>query len=200
MVWLRFPHLSCAPLLAYARWRGYSREETVDGARHGYWEFDRSWLMSRVFPWFLLFDAWLLALLKVYLPLARGRTVLCDRCVLDTLVDLMAGLADSHFDERLPGRCLFSPLGPPGLVVVIDLDTATCCRRSPELAGDRTHALRRALYLDLARRHGLPVISGEQAPQIVTRQILDLLASASRDPSNSALALGEAQRHMRGGL
>jgi hypothetical protein len=56
------------------------------------------------------------------------------------------------------------------------------------------------LYLDLARRHGLPVISGEQAPQIVTRQILDLLASASRDPSNSALALGEAQRHMRGGL
>jgi hypothetical protein len=114
MVWLRFPHLSCAPLLAYARWRGYSREETVDGARHGYWEFDRSWLMSRVFPWFLLFDAWLLALLKVYLPLARGRTVLCDRCVLDTLVDLMAGLADSHFDERLPGRCILTPLPAVG--------------------------------------------------------------------------------------
>jgi thymidylate kinase len=155
--------------------------------------------MSRVFPWFLLFDAWITALLKVSLPLARGRTVLCDRCVLDTLVDLMAGLANAHFDERLPGRLFFSLLPPSGLVVVLDLDTAICCRRSPELAGDRTHALRRALYLDLAQRHGLPVISGQQAPPVVTRQVLDLLASAGSDPSKAALALGNAQQHTRGG-
>jgi hypothetical protein len=52
-VWLRFPRLFCTPFLVYARWRGLSRYEVVDGQRHGYWDFESSWLMSKVFPWVL---------------------------------------------------------------------------------------------------------------------------------------------------
>ena len=113
-VWLRFPRFFCAPLLAYARLRGYSHRETVDGHEHGYWDFRRSWIMSVLFPWALLLDSWLAALVKIYLPLWRGYVVVCDRFVIDILADLMVGLGDACWDERMPGR-LFLALLPRGL-------------------------------------------------------------------------------------
>ena len=84
--WLRFPRFFSIPFLIYARMRRFSYREVVKGNEHGYWEFDRSWLMFWVFPWVLWFDAFLLALFRVYIPIWTGSTVLCDRFTVDTLV------------------------------------------------------------------------------------------------------------------
>src|SRR5687767_9986185 len=68
-VWLRFPFIFSLPLLAYARWRRLSWYEVVEGVRHGYWDFRTSILLKALFPWCLLLDAALAAVVKVYLPL-----------------------------------------------------------------------------------------------------------------------------------
>ena len=175
-VWLRFPWLFCVPFLIYARLRGYSRRETVEGHSHGYWDFGASWLMSNVFPWVLLLDTFLLALAKIYVPYWRGYTVICDRFVADILVDLMAGLDDNGFDERLPGRLFWALLPHGARVVVFDLDTEAAQRRCPELAGDRTHSKRRAIYLDIARRRHLPVFTTTDSVDGVFFQIGDKIA------------------------
>jgi hypothetical protein len=194
-VWLRFPRLFCTPLLAYARLRGFSYQETVGGERHGYWDFSRSWLMSRVFPWVLLLDTLLMSMAKVYLPLLRGYTLICDRWVADVLVDLMLGLADARFDESLPGRLYLALLPPGARLAVIDLDSALAVARTPSLQGDRTRSARRELYLGLARRHGWPVISAEPPAEEVTARLITALEAkeAGSDVRSGDMRSGDMQ-------
>lgn len=176
-VWLRFPRLFCAPFLVYARLRGYSRQEIVDGHRHGYWDFNASWLMSNVFPWALLLDTFLITLVKISLPLRLGYTLVCDRFVVDILTDLMAGMNDPRFDERTPGRLFLALLPRDARVVVLDLDTDIAQRRCPELRGDRSQSRRRTFYLDFARRRHLPVVSTEVSIETATDRLIEMITS-----------------------
>jgi thymidylate kinase/predicted nucleotidyltransferase len=172
--WLRFPRLLSIPFLAYARLRGFSWRETVGGVEHGYWDFRSSFLLSVIFPWALWFDTFLMAVVKVYLPLLSGRAVVCDRFVVDILVDLITGLDDPRFSQKLPGRMFLALLPPGSRVVVIDIDTSLAQQRSPELAGDKTHSRRRAVYLHLAAEHGWSVVSSAQPLKAVRARIREL--------------------------
>jgi hypothetical protein len=180
-VWLRFPRLFCVPFLIYARLRGYSHREAVEGHQHGYWEFSGSWLMSRVFPWALLLDTLLSALVKVYVPLWRGCTVICDRFVVDILADLMTGLNDDCFDERLPGRLFWALLPRNARVFVLDLDTETTILRCPELKGDRTHTIRRANYLKIAHCYRLSTVPADAPIESVFLRLVQ--TAFTTDPS-----------------
>jgi thymidylate kinase len=178
-VWLRFPRFFCIPFLIYARLCGYSSREVVDGYEHGYWNFTGSWLMVNVFPWALWLDTLLLSLVKIYLPLWHGNTVVCDRFITDILADLMAGIDDPRFDERLVGR-LFWALLPTGTrIVICDLETEVARQRSPELKGDRSHPWRRQVYLNLARRHNLPVISTLEPVEATTAKLLQVITTSA---------------------
>jgi thymidylate kinase len=179
-VWLRFPRLSCTPFLVYARLRGYSRQETVDGQRYGYWDFGRSWVMRNLFPWALWVDTWLMALVRLYRPLWRGETVVCDRFVADVLVDLMLGLGEPCLDQRTVGRLFLWLLPREARTAVIDLETALAVERTPALRPDRTRSARRELYLGLAARQGWPVVSAADAPEVVTEKVIGALTRGGR--------------------
>jgi hypothetical protein len=157
-LWLRFPFLLSGPLLAYARWRGLSRIEERDGVRCGTWDFGRSRVLRTLLPWSLLLDAALASLWRVYRPLLCGRTLVCERFVLDMLVDLALGCGDPHLPAKVPGA-LYRRLLPRGSrVAVLDLDAATAVARRPALAADRSLARRLALYRHLAATAGVPLV------------------------------------------
>jgi thymidylate kinase/predicted nucleotidyltransferase len=179
-VWLRFPRLTSIPFLAYARLRGYSWREVVDGVEHGYWDFRRSWLMSVIFPWALWLDTFLVAARKVYLPLLLGRSVVCDRFVADILVDLMLALKDPDFFCRTPGRFFLGLLPSGAQVVVLDIETDLARHRSPDLCGDRTHPQRRQAYLRLAERLGWPVVTNAQPLETVSAELYEKLISQEK--------------------
>jgi thymidylate kinase len=185
-VWLRFPRLFCIPFLIYARLRGLSRREVVDGYEHGYWNFTGSWLMVNVFPWALWLDTLLFSLVKVYIPLWRGETVVCDRFITDIVADLMAGIDDPHFDERRVGRLFWALLPARTRIVICDLETEVARQRSPELKGDRSHSRRRQIYLALARRHHLPIVSTQEPVDAVTNRLLQLINAGASSPSAMA--------------
>lgn len=174
-VWLRFPRLLSAPLLLYARLRGFSHTENIDGTRHGYWRFQDSWLLTRIYPWLLLADAWLYAVCLVYLPLLWGRRVICDRFVVDTLVDLMTGLDDDRLDEGLLGRCFLAILPARTCVIVMTVDRAAAIGRSAELATDRTWARRREIYLGIASRNGFAVVDAASSIDSTTSAVCGVL-------------------------
>jgi Mrp family chromosome partitioning ATPase len=158
-LWLRFPFLLSTPLLAYARWRGLSQTEERGGARYGTWDFQCSQLLRALLPWSLLVDAALAAAVRVYWPLVRGQTVVCERFVLDMVVDLALGCGDPGLGERVPGR-LYARLLPRGSrVVILDLDLATTISRRPTLAFDRQLGRRLALYRQLAGAVGVPLVT-----------------------------------------
>jgi hypothetical protein len=138
--------------------------------------------MSRVFPWALLLDTFIVGLLGIYLPLLRGFTVVCDRFVGDILVDMMVGLKDLRIDQRTPGR-LFLALLPRGTqMVVLELETDIARQRSPELKGDRSQPLRRAAYLELAARRGWPLVSSNAPLQVVTDRVIAVIDG--REPAS----------------
>jgi hypothetical protein len=176
-VWLRFPFLFSAPLLAFAHWRGYSWSEVHGQVRHGYWDFHRSWLMRKVFPWVLWVDAAIAALWKVYLPLRFGYTIVCERFVLDMLVDLSAGLHAAQFGLKLPGRLFFRLLPSDARVVCLDLDTQSICQRRRDLGSDRALELRLALFRYLATSRGLPVVHNDESMAVTLNKIRTLIES-----------------------
>ena len=178
-VWLRFPRLLSAPMLLYACIRGFSYTENVDGARHGYWRFQDSWLLTRIYPWLLLADAWLYAACRVYWPLLLGRRVICDRFVVDTLVDLMTGLDDDRLDERLLGRCFLALLPVQTCVIVMAVDRATAIVRCAQLATDRTWTRRQEIYLGIAERHGFAVVDAGSSIDSTTSAVCDVLCQGN---------------------
>ena len=168
---LRFPRLFSVPFLVYARLRGFSRRMRVDGVEHGIWNFEGSWLMKVVFPWAILVDLWLLSIIKVYIPILSGSTLVCDRYVLDVLVDLMTGLKDTGFDQNIPGRLFFSILPDRSKIIVLDLDSSIAKERSPELRGDQSQDLRREIYLKISQRRSYPVISTDAPIQTIQNDV-----------------------------
>jgi hypothetical protein len=180
-VWLRYPFLLSVPLLAYARWRGHSWHEEIGDVRYGYWAFDRSRLIKTVLPWTMLADATIAACRRIYWPLWRGYTIVCERFVLDMLVDLAVGLGDAAFHTRLPGRLYPHLIPREGVVICLDLDVAAICARRPELAQDRCLAARLALYRRLAADRGLVSLSSALPVQRVSQQIADTVAAQPAD-------------------
>lgn len=179
-VWLRFPFFFSLPLLAYARWRGYSWHEETEYAgiggqpervRHGYWRFAPSPLLRRLLPWTLLVDAALAALPQIYVPLWRGRTVVCERFVLDMLVDLAVAFGDEGFHRRVPGRFFQWLLPRPARVVILDLDVETLWQRRTNLRFDHQLAAKVGAFRRLVEDYGLAQVSSEMAVADVQKQV-----------------------------
>lgn len=160
-LWLRFPFTLSLPLLAYARWRGYSWYEENSGVRHGYWNFRRSWILRVLLPWVMLFDAMLAALHKIYIPLWLGKTIVCERFVLDMLVDLSVGLEEPLW-MRFPGKLFLHLLPRVTQIVVLDLDASTIRNRRYNLALDRNLEPRLAYFRALASDCELPIVVNDQ--------------------------------------
>jgi thymidylate kinase len=135
-VWLRFPFFFSLPLLAYARWRGFSWYEHSGGIKHGYWDFSRSRLLQNILPWLLLLDASLAGFAKIYLPIWRGETVICERFVLDMLVDLSLAFGGKDLYKKLPGRLYLKLLPRNAKIFILNLDAATIRNRRADLRTD----------------------------------------------------------------
>jgi hypothetical protein len=123
---------------------------------------------------------------KIYLPLWRGNTIVCDRFIVDIVADLLAGIDDPHFDERMVGRLFWALLPAETRIVICDLDTEVARERSPELRGDHSHPRRRQIYLNLAQRHQLQVISTLDSAGATTTRLLQIITSGALPMSSGA--------------
>jgi len=158
-VWLRFPFFISLPLLACARLRGWSWVEMHAGRRIGYWDFSDSTIMQTIFPWALFLDSLLAAIWNVYLPLLAGFTVVCDRFVLDTLVDLETGLGQVHIPAKAPQTWFPRLIPSKAKVAILDLAVDQIRSRRADLLFDQNLAARLELYRDLSVTFGYPLIS-----------------------------------------
>lgn len=166
-LWLRFPFLTSIPLLAYARWRGYSHYEEIvsevgKSVRHGYWDFEQSWLLRAFLPWFMVVDVLIAAIRKVYIPLWQGQTIVCERFALDTAIDLSIGLSEPEFIHKMPGKLFLQVIPDLDRIAVLDLSDQLARHRRHDLASDRRLAQRLSSYREMAEAAGLGMISTDQ--------------------------------------
>jgi hypothetical protein len=158
-VWLRFPFVLSLPLLVYARGRGLSWHEQCGGVRHGYWDFRGAPLLRLLLPWTLFADAALVGLFKIHLPLWRGETVVCERYVLDMVVDLIVAFDDPDLHKHLPGRLFLNLLPAGAMIAVLDLDAATIRQRRADLVYDKKLEARLEAFRLISRDWKLPIVS-----------------------------------------
>jgi hypothetical protein len=202
-LWLRFPFFSSLPLLAYARWKGFSWYEENGQARHGYWNFKNSWILRLFLPWMLLLDAALAAFFRIYVPLLMGTTIVCERFVLDMLVDLAVAFRDQYIFQHLSSRLYLRLLPHKTTIFVLDLDAETIQERRADLRLDRSLASKVAMFRQMATVYSLPILSSkmpipEQSQRIweaVEKNPLEL--KPTKTTSYAKLASPLAQRLLR---
>jgi thymidylate kinase len=174
--WLRFHHYLSLPLLAFCRVAGYTRVSTLGGTQKcSYHEFYRSKIISSVYPWLLLMDTALSTTLKVYIPMLFGTTIVCDRFVYDTLIDLSVATKDYYIYKKLVGRLLLSliPNNPRFLMLI--LSKQVIISRRNELADDATFDERFKLYLKYCDLFNLIVLDNEDLVEKVNERLLSFV-------------------------
>jgi thymidylate kinase len=162
--WIRFIHLLSLPLLAYATIRGYTQIETLpNGRRTGIHTFWQSELVARIYPCVLYLDMVIAKIIYLDIPsILFGRVIVCDRFVVDAVIDIMIDTRGYSFHKSRMGF-KFLKLNPTESVnVVLTSDLGTILARRSYLVGDRTLEKRIELYATLARDLGIRSIDGSR--------------------------------------
>jgi hypothetical protein len=143
-----------------------------------------------LFPWLWLLDTAIAALFRVYLARLRGFTVVCDRFIYDSLVDLMLALRDDRLHRKLVGRLALRLVPKDAAVLLLDADSARLRHRKRDVAHDEHLAVRQDLYRLLAGHLRLSVLDTSGRRESVTA-MMDLLQK--RGPAEGEEISGEAE-------
>lgn len=156
--WLRFHYLFSLPLLVFCRVVGYTRVSTLgDSQKCSYHEFYKSRFVSSVYPWILFVDTFLFTTIKVYIPMFFGISIVCDRFVYDTLIDVAVATKDHEIYKKTVGKLFLKLIPKNAHLVMLSLDKSTIFLRRPELKNDLTFDERYALYKDLSSQFNIDI-------------------------------------------
>lgn len=174
--WLRFHHLFSLPLLAFCRVAGYTRVSTLGGSQKcSYHEFYKSRLISTIYPWILFFDTLLFTTIKVYIPMFFGTSIVCDRFVYDTLIDVAVATKDYEIYRKHVGKLFLKLIPKNAHFVMLDLDKSTIFLRRPELKNDLTFDERYGLYQNFVNLFSIAVVDNNDNAKNVNKLIISVL-------------------------
>lgn len=118
--------------------------------------------------------------LKLVFPMLLGRSVICDRYVLDMLVDSMAGLHDGP-DRIRPGFKLLHLFPRPDFAFFMDIDPEVAFRRKPDLPTLDDYVERLRLYRELSPQWGVTVVNARSSPDAIHREVWGGISTKVRD-------------------
>jgi len=176
-VWFRWNAFLSYPFLALCRLLGYTKWKTVSRSKLKYAErrFYMNKALAILWPWLSVTDALINSILKVKLWERCGYTILCDRYILDILVDLICETKDYELPKRLVSKLFLSLVPKNSKLIIIDVDERTAYARKNDIPHISYLRERRKLYLNLAEMFGIPVINGERERKEVYQDILEIL-------------------------
>lgn len=120
-------------------------------------------ILSTVYECLVLFDYFFQITMKIRLPLAIGRDIVCDRYVYDTVITDLA--VDLNYPQWRIGKALgrYLWLFPkPDLVFLIDVPEEIANQRKDDVPSVKYLEERRRLYLQVGREHGMTILDGSK--------------------------------------
>ena len=156
------------PLVAVAKasiFRGerYMEESTKKG------RVVRSSFLSTLYQYLMLADYTFQVFFRVRLPLALRRNLICDRYIYDLavavgiLLDYPAGRTMALLDQ------LLAVVPKSDLVFLVDLPEEVAFQRKDDVASTEFLSVRRDLYLQMAKKHGMTMLDGTSDPDELAR-------------------------------
>jgi thymidylate kinase len=174
--WLRFHHLFSLPLLAFCRIAGYTRLSTLGGTQKcSYHEFYRSRLISTLYPWILLIDTTIFTTIKVYIPMLLGNSIVCDRFVYDTLIDIAVATKNHEIHNKKVGKLFLKLIPKNANFVMLNLDKKVILSRRNELKDDMTFDERFALYQRYTDMFSIDIVNNENTIEEVKNSIINIM-------------------------
>lgn len=175
--WLRFHHFFSLPLLAIARLMGLSEVKTLESdGKIGYHYFERSKTISILYPIFLFIDTLVFNTIKIYIPIKLfKKTIVCDRFVYDTIVDLMVSTRNYEIYKSKIGELFLSLIPKDSKVIMLVTDEEILKKRREDVMHDNTLNLRIKLYKKLAGEFGIPMIDARLPMEEVRKSLMRTL-------------------------
>jgi dTMP kinase len=124
----------------------------------------KSSVLSTIYQYLMLTDYTVQCSVRVRLPLALGRNVICDRYIYDLIV-AVGVLLDYSVDRTMAllDRCL-ALLPEPNLVFLVDLPEELAFQRKDDVVSLDFLAVRRDIYLQMAAQYGMTILDGSSDP------------------------------------
>jgi len=161
-VWFREPFFFSFPFMFLCRILGFVRKVSSQKnqifIQHEYYEKP----IALIWPWIRLIDVIIFLSWKVYVPIWRGITVVCDRFIHDIIVDTMVDINDFSFHMTLPGQLVLKLVPPSAVVVLLDVDEKIAFQRKGDIPYLKYLTGRKKLYLSLATYLKILIIDTEQ--------------------------------------
>lgn len=171
-VWCRSPKFLSKPLLAYCRLVGLTKYWEENGIKVGTHHFYKSKLVSKIYPWLQFFDMMIFKFFKIILPFyIKRKSIIIDRFVYDTLVDLMVDTNRYNMYTENVGKHFLKMMPTGAKVVFLDVDEDTLRKRKRDVSVDPNLKLKRELFLNLAKNLKIMVINTAQQYKIVEKKI-----------------------------
>jgi dTMP kinase len=129
----------------------------------------KSSVLSTIYQYLMLTDYMLQSSVRVRLPLALGRNVICDRYIYDLIV-AVGVLLDYPLERTMAllNRCL-AVVRKPDLVFLVDLPVELAFQRKDDVVSLDFLSVRRDLYLHMAQHHGMTILDGSSDPGELAR-------------------------------
>lgn len=178
-VWLRwaafisYPFLAFCRLLKYTQWK-IIRRSNIKYPEHAFY---KNRAIVKVWTWLFSIDIFLYSILRVKIPIKIGYHVLCDRFVLDAVVDLIIETKNIRLLRDLAGRLLLALIPKQSIVIMLDIDEKEAFKRKKDIPSINYLRKRRELYLMLADILKIPIVDGRQNAERVHKEIVERFLS-----------------------
>jgi thymidylate kinase len=133
--------------------------------------------VRRIYRNILLLNHSVEIFLNIHIPLTLGKTVICDRYIFDSMVDLQQEIGCTRSRAE---KVFSSNLIPkPNYKFLLDLPAESAFQRKKDTESEDYLIERRRMYLEIAQSHDLHIIDSNQTFERVLQQVLELIGSNS---------------------
>jgi dTMP kinase len=132
-------------------------------------------LLSFLYRHFTLLEYRFEIFFKIYVPLKLGKSVLSDRYVYDTIINLSVNLNDSVEDFKANLFKFSASCPKPDLVVYVDVPEEVAFQRKDDIPSINYLKKRRKLYLTILKDYNFVALDGFNPPECVEQQMKAVL-------------------------
>jgi len=172
-VWFGSPYLLSYPFMVICRLLGYTKTHRLGNglviSEHLYY---KNKVISRVWSWVRFLDIFISVNVRVKLPLLFGFTVVCDRFVPDSLVELMTDIGDTKLLGTTVGKLISELIPKSSKSVLLDVEEKTAWQRKTDIPALDYLTRRRSSYRTVAEDLRIPTVNAEAPFEVVQRDLM----------------------------
>ncbi len=175
-MWSRFNNITSKPLLAFCRLKGLNYYKQHDEIIIGYHDFEKSRIISWLFVFFQLIDVWLVTLFIIWPKIRKGKVLICDRGVYDTLIDVMIDTKITKLYNSSVGKAFLMFLPESHKVFFILRESKRIHISRPDVRIDKNFDLRFRLYQACSKKFNWTVVMNNSTPEETLKTLITKLS------------------------